>query len=199
MKVLVIIDMQNDFITGSLGSQQAIVAKNNLVHKLEDGWAKEFDGVFFTKDTHDSNSYMKTHEGKYLPVEHCIYGTPGHEIPKEITNTFSSLFDYSVILKNTFGYLNWKESFDSFQENVLGRFQDRFPSQFEDINEIHICGLCTDICVISNALILRAMYPEADIICHSNLCAGTDERHHLWALEVMKSNHIDIVEDKKYD
>lgn len=176
MKVLVIIDMQNDFITGSLGSQQAIVAKNNLVHKLEDGWAKEFDGVFFTKDTHDSDSYMKTHEGKYLPVEHCIYGTPGHEIPKEIVNAFPSSLDYEVFLKHTFGSLNWGA--------IIGK-----------ANEIHICGLCTDICVISNALILRTIYPGADIICHSNLCAGTDERHHLWALEVMKSNHIDIVED----
>lgn len=159
-KVLIVIDMQYDFIYGSLGSEaaQAIVPK--VAEKV-----KNFNGdVFCTKDTHFEN-YLDTFEGKNLPIEHCIIGTPGHRLIPEVDKGQS-------INKSSFGY-DW--------------------GGFGKYDEIEICGLLTDICVISNALILRSKYPEKRIVVDSNCCAGSSIENHRAALMVMNSCMIDII------
>lgn len=168
-KVLIVVDMQNDFITGSLGSEEARAIVPKVAEKI-----KDFEGeVIFTRDTHYSD-YMETLEGKYLPVEHCIFGTEGWEIIPELDTA-----DATVIDKITFGYKDW--------EKVL---QDAEPD-----TEFELCGVCTDICVISNALALRMLYPNAKITVDAACMAGVTPEKHNAALEVMKSCQIDVIND----
>lgn len=165
-KTLIVVDMQNDFVYGSLGSEaaQAIVPK--VVEKV-----KNWDGgILFTKDTHFED-YLETLEGEKLPVEHCIKDTEGWEIIDELWQYITN--SYQVILKRTFGYEGWA---------VLG-----------GVDEIEIVGLCTDICVVSNALALRMFYPNTKITVDASCCAGTSVEAHKAALQVMKSCQIDVV------
>lgn len=166
-KVLIVIDMQNDFVTGSLGSDMAQAIVPKVVEKIE---KKDYNSLIFTRDTHLSD-YMNTLEGKKLPVSHCIKGTDGWDIIPEIVESLS-LKDIQGLLvdKVTFGYSGWEETLS-----------------FEDFEEIEIVGLCTDICVVSNALILRALYPNMKITVDSSCCAGTSIEAHNSTLQVMKS------------
>ena len=167
-KILIVVDMQNDFVYGSLGSEaaQAIVPK--VVEKV-----KNWDGgVLFTQDTHFED-YPETLEGEKLPIEHCIKDTEGWEIIDELRQYITN--SYQVILKHTFGYEGWDALFLSKDD------------------EIEIVGLCTDICVVSNALALRMFYPNAKITVDASCCAGTSVEAHNAALQVMKSCQIDIV------
>ena len=173
-KVLIVVDMQNDFIDGSLGTPEAQAIVSNVVKKIEE-FRKENDIIFFTKDTH-RDDYLNTLEGKYLSVEHCIYGTHGWYSCDEIGE--ECVLNNYVLLKNTFGFCDW--------DIYLGR-------KFEGI--IEICGLCTDICVVSNALILRALYPNVEIICDASCCAGTTPERHKEALDVMRSCQIQVIND----
>lgn len=167
MKFLIVVDMQNDFITGSLGSKAAEEIVPKVVEK-----AKSFDGeVIFTRDTH-SKDYMQTQEGKKLPIEHCIKGTTGRKICDELEPYVGKVVD-----KNTFGSLELPRIIESYGEPV-------------DI--IELCGLCTDICVISNAMILKAAFPEAIIKVDSSCCAGVSAESHNTALKSMKSVQIEI-------
>jgi len=164
MKYLIVVDMQNDFITGTLGSKLAEAIISNVVEKV-----KNFDGkVIFTRDTHFAD-YMQTQEGKKLPVEHCIKDTDGWQICDELKP-----FVNDVVDKITFGSVD-------------------LPKMITDADEIELCGLCTDICVISNAMILKATYPEVKITIDSKCCAGVSEESHNTALDAMKAVQIDII------
>lgn len=168
MKYLIVVDMQNDFISGSLGSESA----KNIVGKVVER-VKNYDGrVIFTRDTHDEG-YLKTQEGKKLPITHCVKGTRGHEICDELKPLVGAVVD-----KTSFGSLELPE--------VIKRERAK-------IEEIELCGLCTDICVISNAMILKAEFPESEIKVNSSLCAGVSEESHNNALNAMKAVQIEII------
>ena len=164
-KVLIVIDMQNDFVTGTLGNKEAQAIVLNVQAKVKE-YADRGDRIIFTRDTHEEN-YLDTPEGKKLPVKHCINGTEGWQIVPglEVENC-------EYIDKPTFGWLNW----EGFGSN----------------DEIELVGVYTDICVVSNALILKAKYPEATISVDASCCAGVTPEKHNAALETMKSCQIDV-------
>ena len=167
MKYLIVVDMQNDFITGSLGSKLAEMIVPNVVEKV-----KNYEGtVIFTRDTHFSD-YMDTQEGKNLPVKHCIKDTTGWEICNELKPYANKVID-----KITFGSVDLP--------NVIKEYG-------EEIEEIELCGLCTDICVISNAMILKATFPEVKIVVDGNCCAGVTVESHQTALNAMKAVQIEV-------
>lgn len=166
-KVLIVIDMQNDFIDAALGTKEAQAIVPNVKKKIEEYKARG-DKVFFTRDTHFEN-YLKTNEGKHLPVEHCVKNTYGWQISDKLDTESCTIID-----KTTFGYRNWWEwDFGA--------------------DEIELCGLCTDICVVSNALILKAQYPEIDITIDANCCAGVTPESHKAALTTMKMCQINVI------
>ena len=168
-KTLIVIDMQNDFIDGSLGTYEAklIVPK---VRKKIDEYIERGDRVIYTRDTHFAN-YLDTNEGKHLPVRHCIMHTPGWWIHRDVLRKDA---DCDIVDKNTFGYIRWDEFY---------RFDD----------DVELVGLCTDICVVSNALILKAMFPEIEITVDASCCAGTTYHNHNAAIQTMKSCQINII------
>ena len=165
-KTLIVVDMQNDFIDGALGTKEAQAIVPNVKKKIEE-YRTNGNNIVFTRDTHFSN-YLETNEGKHLPVEHCIEGTYGWQIREELFTEPMPIVD-----KLTFGNLHWKTFFD-----------------FE---EVEIVGLCTDICVVSNALILKAMYPEANITVDASCCAGVTPESHKAALTTMKMCQINVI------
>ena len=167
-KTLIVVDVQNDFVDGSLGTKEAQAIIPNVKKKIKE-YRDRGDQIIFTRDTHPTN-YLETYEGKHLPVVHCIKNSDGWQISDKLD--FDAENDI-LIDKPTFGYLNWKDF---------------------DFEEVEICGLCTDICVISNALIVRATYPEIDITVDSSCCAGVTPETHKAALETMKMCQIKIVE-----
>ena len=168
MKYLIVVDMQVDFITGSLGSELATAIVPNVVEKV-----KNFDGkVIFTRDTHFED-YMNTQEGKNLPVTHCIKGSDGWRICKELIPYVETVVD-----KPTFGSIELPKVIKSFGE---------------PIEKIELCGLCTDICVISNAIVLKAAFPETPITVDSSCSAGVTVESHNNALNAMKSVQIEII------
>ncbi len=174
MKVLFVIDVQNDFVTGPLGTKEAQAAVYNIRDKI-----KQFDGrIFATTDAHYAD-YPKTLEGKKLPVPHCQVGTEGQLIPYWI---MIELIDKHFInyKKETFG------TFDYLEDLKEWNFID-------PIEKIEIVGFCTDICVISNALILRAAFPNIPIEVDAKCCAGVTPELHEAALKVMKSCQIDVI------
>lgn len=167
MKFLIVVDMQNDFISGSLGSKLAEAIVPNVVEKV-----RNYAGtVIFTRDTHFAD-YMDTQEGKNLPVKHCLKDTIGWEICDELKPYVSKVID-----KITFGSIELPNAIKEYGEMI---------------EEIEICGLCTDICVISNAMILKASFPETKIIIDSKCCAGVSVESHNTALEAMKAVQINI-------
>lgn len=170
MKVLCVIDMQKDFIDGSLGTGEAVSIVENVSNKI-DLYRKNGDTVIFTRDTHCEN-YMDTAEGRKLPVPHCIKGTDGWQISDKLT-----VGDSKVIDKPTFGSVELAE----------------YISGLGDIEELEVIGLCTDICVISNVLLLKAKMPETAIKVDSACCAGVTPQSHNNALEAMKMCHIEIL------
>lgn len=174
-KLLVIVDMQNDFITGSLANPDAKKIVPGIVELI-----KNWDGdIATTMDDHNSN-YLNTQEGKRLPIEHCIVFTEGFKRVKDIRDALEA-FDE---LPETNLYSFCKETFGS----------DRLAYHIERIkyNEIYFCGTCTDICVISNAIICKTFDPEARIVVLKDLCAGTTPENHENALKAMKQCQIDV-------
>jgi nicotinamidase-related amidase len=192
MKIVVVIDMQNDFIDGALGSPEARAIVPTMIERL-----KELDSsenlLLFTKDTHQAN-YSETQEGKKLPVEHCIEDTHGWSINKEI----SSFCDYgshfmgyssntirkSRILKPTFGSLELADTIRdiSYDKNY-------------NIEEVILMGVCTDICVVSNALLLKAYCPEIPITVDASCCAGVTPESHAAALTTMKMCQVNVINE----
>ena len=165
-RTLIVVDMQNDFIDGALGTKEAQTIVPNVKKKIEEYKARG-DEIIFTRDTHLSN-YLETNEGKHLPVEHCIDGTYGWIIADEVNYP-----EYKHINKKTFGYTLWD-----------------YEGEFE---EIEIIGLCTDICVVSNALILKATFPEINITVDASCCAGVTPETHKAALTTMKMCQINVI------
>lgn len=167
MKYLIVVDMQVDFITGSLGSELATAIVPNVVEKV-----KNFDGkVLFTRDTHFED-YMQTQEGRKLPVPHCIKDTDGWQICDELQPYVETVVD-----KVTFGSVELPQLLKDYGEPV---------------DEIELCGLCTDICVISNAMILKAAFPEAKIVVDAKCSAGVSVESHNTALDAMRAVQIEI-------
>ncbi len=172
-KFLVVVDMQNDFVDGALGTKEAADIVDNAVSKI-----KNFEGkVFVTLDTHYPD-YLDTPEGKKLPVPHCVKMTNGWLPNEKITAALADKFP-SIIEKDTFGSIK------------LATEIRRIDSGEE--MEIELIGLCTDICVISNALLLKAFFPKAKITVDANCCAGVTPELHKAALEVMNSCQIDVI------
>lgn len=177
-KVLIVVDMQNDFVNGALGSDAAISIVPHVMNKI-----KNFDGmIVFTRDTH-CDDYLETTEGKYLPIPHCIKGTSGWSLINEITQFLKEHEDkhdkYVTFNKMTFGDL------------CLADFINFNIPDIYNL-EIEIIGLCTDICVASNALILKAAFPDTKISVDSSCCAGTTKEAHDAALTVMRSCQIEV-------
>ena len=168
-KTLIVIDMQNDFVTGCLGSTEAVAIVENVKAKIQQ-YRDSGNHVIFTRDTHDTN-YLNTNEGKHLPVAHCIAKTNGWEIIPEL-----EAIEGECLNKRTFGYLYWDKMFG-----------------FE--GEIELVGVCTDICVVSNALILKAQFPEIDITVDASCCAGVTPESHKAALETMKMCQINVINE----
>lgn len=167
---LLVIDMQNDFITGALGTKEAVEIIPAVKARIEKA-IKDGEDVIWTKDTHEKD-YMKTREGGYLPVEHCIEGTRGYEICDELLPYVDKA--KKVIIKNTFG-------------------SKELPKYIEEYDNITIIGLCTDICVISNAMVVHAFYPEKNIIIEKKCCAGSTVENHENALKAMSVCQFDII------
>lgn len=169
-KILVVVDMQNDFIDGALGTPEAVAIVPYVKHLIE-----SFDGkVLFTRDTHFAD-YLNTQEGKNLPVKHCIKDTVGWQIHPEL----ESLRKTDAIDKLTFG------------SSVL---PERLAKE-DNIESITFIGLCTDICVISNAMVTKAFFPEVPLYVDAKACAGVTPQSHKNALEAMKMCQITIVNE----
>ena len=182
-KILVIVDIQNDFVdvNGALRVPNADKACDNILNKIKN-W--DSDSIICTYDTHLQEHYLNTEEGKNIPI-HCIYNTWGWELHEFI---YQALVEYMFAKDENFFLTIEKDTFGSIDE-LPATIEEACP---ENPFEIHICGVCTDICVISNALILRSAFPYAKIVVDANCCAGTTKENHLAALEVMKANCIEI-------
>ena len=168
MKILIVVDMQRDFIDGSLGTNEAVLIVPHVIDKIKQ-YEKEGGTVIYTKDTHFED-YLNTREGRHLPVPHCIKGTPGHDIPSEILRGHELVFE-----KLTFGSVELVD----------------YLSEIE-FDEIELVGLCTDICVVSNALMIKAHFPERDVVVDSSCCAGVTPHTHNAALTTMKMCQIKV-------
>lgn len=172
MKLLVVVDMQNDFIDGALGTPEAQAIVPNVKTKIDECLKQQY-AVIYTRDTH-SGDYLATQEGKHLPVPHCINGTYGWEIADGLYYP-----GCKVVNKYTFGSTSLPQYISS---NYKG-----------SIESIELIGLCTDICVISNAMILKASFPEVPIIVDGACCAGVTPESHTRALEAMKMCQIEVI------
>ena len=171
-RLLIVVDMQKDFVDGALGTAEAVKIVPNVVEKI-----KSFDGeIIVTYDTHFEN-YFDTSEGKNLPVPHCIKGTDGWTLDKDVQKALNGK-KYTEIEKPTFGSIKLPEII----KDMAG--DDEFT--------IELVGLCTDICVVSNALLLKANFPEVRISVDSSCCAGVTVDSHNAALQTMKMCQIEV-------
>lgn len=184
MKVLVVIDMQNDFIDGSLGSPEAQAIVSAVVKKIKECAADSQYAIFYTRDTHYEN-YLTTNEGKYLPVEHCIFRTHGWQINDDVRCASEGATWAEVQNKFTFGMQDIAP--------MIGSIPDVCSFDNPEVESIEIVGLCTDICVVSNALILKAVFDETPITVYQDCCAGVTPAKHEAALEVMRSCQINVI------
>lgn len=175
-KILVVVDMQNDFIDGALGTAEAQAIVGNVVRKIE---SYQGEPVFATRDTHKEN-YMETSEGRHLPVPHCIKGTKGWEIREEVAQALNRA-GARIIDKPTFG------------SETLAETLFELASGKDEAPEIELVGLCTDICVVSNALLLKARMPEAQIRVDASCTAGVTPKSHEAALLTMRMCQVDVI------
>ena len=165
-RTLIVVDMQNDFISGSLANESAQAIIPNIKKKIDEYLARG-DEVIFTRDTHQAD-YLETNEGKHLPVVHCVHGTHGWLVADELSRP-----ECRHINKTTFGYRYWE-----------------YEGDFE---EIELVGTCTGICVVSNALILKAQFPDANITVDASCCACVTPESHKAALTTMKMCQINVI------
>lgn len=176
-KILVIVDMQKDFIDGSLGTPEAQAMLPRLVEKLKN--EPDTTRFIFTKDTHHEG-YLSTPEGKKLPVVHCVKGTPGWEIPACLTEDFC--YSPFVVEKPTFGSCE-----------LMNYLSDFLNNDDCEVDTIEFVGLCTDICVVSNVLMAKArFYDECEIAVDSSCCAGVTPESHEAALQTMRMCQINV-------
>ena len=173
-KILVVVDMQNDFIDGSLGTSEAVSIVPKVVEKIRqyDPW-----NIYLTRDTHYEN-YLESQEGRNLPVVHCVRGTGGWQIRNEVAEAAEGA---TIVDKPTFGSVE-----------LAGRLM---VERAQESLEIEMVGLCTDICVVSNALLFKAAMPEAPITVDASCCAGVTPERHRAALETMKSCQINVINE----
>ena len=172
-RFLVVVDTQKDFVDGALGSGDAVAIVPSVVEKI-----KSFDGeIFVTLDTHFDN-YPETAEGKKLPVLHCIKGTDGWQLDKNVASALADR-EYTAVEKPTFGSLELPRLIEAASDG--------------DDFSIEIIGLCTDTCVVSNALVLKANFPEMPISVEADCCAGVTPQAHEAALATMRSCQIDVI------
>ena len=174
MKTLIVVDMQNDFVTGPLGTKESIEILPKVNKKIDEYYQQQ-NQIFFTRDTHFAE-YLDTQEGKKLPVKHCIQGSKGWHIADGV-RTYSIC---QFIDKDTFGTFHFGKPYYKLRQ----------------CESIELIGVCTDICVISNALILKAQYPEVEIYVDASCCAGTTPEMHKAALQVMKSCQINVINEE---
>jgi len=183
MKVLIVVDMQYDFINGALGTPEAVSIVDNVVKRIEDSTDEL---ILFTKDTHQED-YLTTPEGKKLPVRHCIQGTDGWHIHDAVLGAWrrnrSTIYHIDDLHENTFA----KPVFGSTA------LVDFLKAREADITEIEMLGLCTDICVVSNAIMIKNTMPDVPLSVNSACCAGVTPQSHAEALNVMKMCQIDIL------
>ena len=172
-KFLIVVDMQKDFVDGALGTTEAVKIVPNVVNKI-----RNFDGaIIATFDTH-FDDYMQSSEGKKLPVPHCIRGTDGWQLNTEVSAALTEQ-GYIAMEKPTFGCIE-------LPKRILELAGD-------DAFSVELIGLCTDICVVSNALLLKANFPEIDIMVDSACCAGVTPESHEAALATMQCCQIDVI------
>ena len=164
-KTLIVVDMQNDFIDEALGTKEAVAIVPNVKKKIDE-YVANGDEIIFTRDTHSEN-YLETPEGIKLPVRHCIKGTHGWQIADGLYVEGCKIID-----KPNFGWPEWKN---------------------ETLEKVEIIGLCTDICVVSNALIIKASFPDAEVSVDASCCAGVTPETHDAALATMRMCQIDII------
>ena len=175
--ILIVVDMQNDFVDGVLGSPEAVSILPTVVDKIKNHEGK----IIFTRDTHGEN-YMNTREGKHLPVPHCIKDTQGWEIKNEVWAAAKDKPHVEIIDKPTFGSTRLAE--------LLAKLHEQSP-----LETVTLIGVCTDICVISNAMLIKAALPEIDVVVDAACCAGVTPQSHENALSAMTVCQI-IVENK---
>ncbi|MBQ7809601.1 MAG: cysteine hydrolase [Clostridia bacterium] len=172
-KFLIVVDMQKDFVDGSLGTKEAQGIVQNVCEKI-----KSFQGeIIVTFDTHNEN-YLETAEGRKLPVKHCIKGTEGFELDENVSKALEGK-DYTALEKPTFGSVLLPEI---IKEKADG-----------EVFTAELVGLCTDICVVSNALLIKANFPESEIFVDSSCCAGVTPDSHNSALNTMRSCQINVM------
>ena len=171
-KFLIVVDMQKDFVDGALGTQEAVAILPAVVEKI-----RQFPGdVIYTLDTHDKD-YLQTQEGRHLPVEHCIKGTEGHKLHEDLQDLLPQAF--AVFEKPTFG------------SKKLAEFVEETDKEL-GVESVELIGLCTDICVVSNALLLKAFVPHVPVIVDSRCCAGVTPESHESALATMRACQIEV-------
>jgi len=164
-KTLIVVDMQNDFISMALGTPEAVAIVPAVKEKIQN-YVNQGYRVIYTRDTHEAD-YLQTPEGKKLPVEHCIRGTEGWQIAEGLYVPGCRIID-----KPNFGWPHWDE---------------------ETLEDVELVGLCTDICVVSNALIIKAMHPDARVTVDARCCAGVTPESHKAALQTMQMCQIDVI------
>jgi len=181
-KILIVVDMQNDFIDGSLGTPEAVAIVDNAVHRIE---KSKGELILFTQDTHQSD-YLQTPEGQKLSVEHCIEGTHGWQINPRIKQAWQNN-------SGTIIHPDLKENIFTkpvFGSTALVKFLENIR---DDIEEIELLGLCTDICVISNTIMIKNTLPDIRINVNKDCCAGVTPKSHQEALNVMAMCQIDVI------
>ena len=174
-KILLVIDMQNDFVDAALGTREAVAIVPAVCEEIK----KDYDIVICTRDTHHKD-YLETNEGKHLPVVHCVENTDGWQLNEDVRKVMNERGSYEIIDKPTFG----SEELVS----VLKRFDEKEP-----IDSITLIGLCTDICVVTNALLVKTAFPEIPVIVKADCCAGVTPESHEAALKTMQMCQIEIV------
>lgn len=179
MKILVVVDMQNDFIDGSLGTQEALTILPLVEQKIS---ATPPEAIYVTQDTHGPD-YLETNEGRHLPVVHCVAGTPGHALHPRIAAVLAGVTPDHFVHKPTFGSTELVEQLR--------------PLAQEAPLSIELVGLCTGICVLSNAMLLKAAFPEAEIAVDAACCACVSPQAHDTALAAMKLCQIEIRNEGK--
>ena len=172
MKLLFVIDMQNDFIDGVLGSQEAQAIVPKVVEKIKN--ENEYTIITATFDTHWSSTYLKTEEGKHLSIPHCLYQTKGWELNKDVEKALIGK-NYIKQSKSSFGY-PWESK-----------------EYLDYITEIEIIGLDTDFCVLANAMTLKAAYPNVPITIDASCCAGSSPEWHEKALDILEHCHFNVI------
>jgi len=182
MKVLIVVDMQKDFISGSLGTPEAAAVVNKIIERIK---FSEDELILFTKDTHQGD-YLNTAEGRKLPISHCIEGTEGWHIDETILSAWRGN-EKTIRLPEL--------SENTFIKPVFGSVDlvDFLKRRSTEISEIEIMGVCTDICVISNAIMIKNTLPEIKISVNAECCAGVSPKSHQEALGIMQLCHIDVI------